>query len=78
MQGLYKCKCSAINKVQFTMDNPKYVTGNYTTWQDKGHDACRAEQTSRANVFEWCMKDPSQIDIISITKIPFDICALTQ
>ena len=71
--SLWADRNGAIIKVQFTTNNPKYVTGNYKTWQREGHDACRAEQTSCADFMEWCIKDPSQITIISIGKISFDI-----
>ena len=30
------------------MTNPKFVCGDYQTWQAEGHDACRAEWTCAA------------------------------
>jgi len=52
-----------------TFRNPKYVIVNDISWQDQGYDACRAERTTASTNMEWCIKSPSQIEVLSITPI---------
>lgn len=56
-------------KVRITFKNAKYVCGDDDTWQGRGHDACRAEYTSRSARMEWCLKSTRQVEILGIQPI---------
>ena len=48
------------------VQRPKYVGGDdrVGTWRSEGFDACRAEFTSASTNMEWCIGDPSQIEVL--------------
>ena len=50
-------------------DNPKFTQSDDTSWQAEGYDACRSDSTSRSSRPEWCVTDPSQIEVISIEQV---------
>jgi len=52
-----------------TVRNPKYVIANDYHWQSEGYDACRAERTSASTNIEWCIRDPSAIEVIRIETV---------
>ena len=52
-----------------TVRNPKYVLQNDGVWQQQGYDACRAERTTASTNMEWCILDPSQIEVIRVTAV---------
>lgn len=54
-----------------TVRNPKYVQYNDTGWQREGYDACRTEQTTASTNMEWCISNPSAIEVTSVTPVHF-------
>ena len=58
----------ALLEVQISFQNPKYVHSNDGSWQNEGHDACRAEHTSASTNMEWCLKSPSQVRVLRICR----------
>lgn len=54
-------------KVRITFRNPKLVSGNDTQWQSEGVDACRTDSTTASRNAEWCVADPSQVEVLSVT-----------
>ena len=65
-------------KVRVTIRNPKFVSSDDTTWQDEGHDACRADHTSRSEHMEWCVSDAAQLEVVQITRVPIDAASATD
>ena len=59
----------ALLKVKITFYNPKYVNSNDNTWQSQGYDACRAARTTASSNPEWCVKDASQVELLSIERV---------
>ena len=53
-------------ELRVTVRNPKYVLSNDYHWQSEGYDACRAERTSASTNMEWCIRDPTQIEVIRV------------
>jgi hypothetical protein len=43
------------------VENPKFVTGNDTQWQEEGYDACRTEFTSASSNMEWALRSADQV-----------------
>jgi len=56
-------------EVIITFSNPAYVTSDDTTWQRKGHDACRADHTGESTNMEWCVKSNSQVRVVNISRV---------
>ena len=59
-------------KVHVNVQNPKYVSDSRHRgrWWEEGHDACRVDRTPVSSNMEWCIRDPAQIRVLSITRIP--------
>ena len=49
---------------------PKFVSSDDQTWHDMGFDACRADHTSASTHMEWCLKDPSQLEVLRVFRVP--------
>jgi hypothetical protein len=64
--------CGGLVEVAVTIRKPKFVTSDDTTWQAEGYDACRAEGTTFSNKMEWCIKSPSQVQVLKIYPVHFD------
>jgi hypothetical protein len=58
--------------VLVTYTNAKYVKSNDTSWISEGYDACRADETDFSTNMEWCIKDASQVEIISVQEITIE------
>jgi hypothetical protein len=54
-----------------TYYNPKFVLYNDYSWREEGYDACRSERTSASTNIEWCIRSPSQIRILNVTRVIF-------
>jgi len=53
-----------------SVENPKFVHGNNTSWLEEGHDACRTDFTSASENMEWVIRSTSQIvALLSFEKI---------
>jgi hypothetical protein len=59
----------AVVKVRITFSKAKYVTYDDKTWQSQGYDACRADKTSFSPHPEWCVKNPSQLEVLDIRRV---------
>ena len=59
-------------KCRIFTSNPKFTRHEDPegTWRHQGHDAVRADRTSMSQQMEWCVRDPSQIKMIGIERIP--------
>jgi hypothetical protein len=62
----------AVVEVSISFTSPKFVDGDCKTWQDEGHDACHASRTSLSANMEWCVKNPKQVQVITIYKLEVD------
>ena len=52
--------------------NPKFVDSDDQpgVWQDEGFDACRADHTKQSTHMEWCLKEPSQVEVLKVYRVP--------
>ena len=57
-------------EVLVTIRNPKYASGDDSSWYGEGHDACRAEKTSASTNMEWCVRDKSKVQVLRISRVP--------
>ena len=62
--GLVRCR--------ITVSNPKYVKSDdpQGNWRTQGHDAVRTDKTTMSNGPEWCLRDPRQIEVVGIHRVP--------
>ena len=58
-------------KVLVNIQNPKYVSEVQRAghWWDEGYDACRVDSTPLSSNMEWCIRDPAQIRVLSISRV---------
>mmetsp|Transcript_18731 Transcript_18731/g.35149 ORF Transcript_18731/g.35149 Transcript_18731/m.35149 type:complete len:311 (-) Transcript_18731:163-1095(-) len=60
----------ALITVMATVYEPKMdVPGDDDTWQAAGFDSCRAVRTSKSTRSEWCILDPSQIQVQKVESL---------
>ena len=59
----------ALVEVRINVANPKYVRTDDETWQAQGYDACCAHNTSVSANLEWCVLDPTQVQVIGVTRV---------
>ena len=53
-----------------TFNKPKFVKDDDRGWQAEGYDACRADHTSASTHTEWCLRDPSQLQVLKLFRLP--------
>ena len=59
----------ALVEVRINVANPKYVRTDDKTWQAQGYDACCAHETRMSANLEWCVLDPTQVQVIGVTRV---------
>ena len=59
----------AVVKVRISFTRAKFVSFNDHVWLSEGYDACRAERTSMSPYPEWCLKSPSQVEVLEVRPI---------